>query len=144
MPEIPKFGNAEFYRQPEVKNKAKLTLLESKTFDQAVDKILVKFVQNLLDDISTAAHKTQPDYGSYVDRYGKEFPGFITFNEMKEMYLAHVHYTESTKLKSMPPDDNLLKALYNTISLDQRNKISRDDFKKFLQTKEPPSFLHRL
>lgn len=60
------------------------------------------------------------------------------------MYMAHVHYVESTTAKTTPPDDNLLRALYNTISSDQRNKISRDEFKKFLETKEPPSFLNRL
>lgn len=115
-----------------------------KSFDLAVDKILVKFVDNLIADLYTADKKKLPDYGSYVDRYGKEFPGFLTFNEVKEMYLAHVHFTEMTSRKQAPPDDNLLRALYNTISSDQRNKISKDDFVQFLKTKEPPNFLHRL
>jgi hypothetical protein len=53
-----------------------------------------------------------------VDRYGKEFPGFLTFNEIKDMYMAHVHYVESTTAKTTPPNENLLRALYNTISAD--------------------------
>ena len=95
----------------------------SKSFDLAVDKILIKFVDNLLGDLQTADKKATPDYGSYVDRYGKEFPGSLTFNEVKEIYMAHVHFTEMTVRKQAPPDDNLLRALYNTISTDQRNKI---------------------
>lgn len=118
MPEIPRFGNADFYRQPEVRSKPRehrVDPTEAKVFDQAVDKILVKFVSALLDDLHVAAHKTQPDYGSYVDRYGKEFPGFLTFPEMKEMYKVHVHYAEQTILRTEEPEENLLKALYNTI-----------------------------
>jgi len=88
--------------------------LGSKSFDLAVDKILIKFVDNLLGDLQTADKKTTPDYGSYVDRYGKEFPGSLTFNEVKEIYMAHVHFTEMTIRKQAPPDDNLLRALYNT------------------------------
>jgi len=98
-----KFGNEQFYRQPDVKS-AKLgphqiRLLDTKSFDHAVDKILVRFVDNLLGDLYSAGKKTEPDYGSYVDRYGKEFPGFLTFNEVKEMYMAHVHFTEMTLRK---------------------------------------------
>ena len=51
---------------------------------------------NLLNDLHVAAGKTMPNYGSYVDRYGKETPGYVTFNEVKEMYMTHVHYAELT------------------------------------------------
>lgn len=51
---------------------------------------------NLLNDLHVAAGKTKPNYGSYVDRYGKETPGYVTFNEVKEMYMTHVHYAELT------------------------------------------------
>ena len=81
-----------------MKNKQKF--LESTQFDYAVDKLLAKFVTNLLNDLHVSAGKTKPNYGSYVDRYGKEMQGFVTFNEVKEMYLTHVHYAELTNARS--------------------------------------------
>ena len=119
-------------------------MMKVKTWDYAIDKIFVKFVEGLLADLHTAAGRTKPNYGSYVDRYGKEFPGFVTFNEVKEMYMTHVHFVDQSNKRQDLPADELLKGLFNTISTDQRNKISRDDFARLLETKEPPTFLDRL
>ena len=89
-------------------------------------------MSNLLNDLHVAAGQKEPDYGTYVDRYGKESKGSVTFNEVKEMYMAHVHYADlsnpvsihkekqqfkgSAAKKPAEVDENLLRALFNTIS----------------------------
>ena len=44
------------------------------------------------------------------------------------MYMTHVHFAEVSHARQEKPDDELLKALFNTICPDQRDRISREDF----------------
>jgi hypothetical protein len=60
-----------------------------------------KFCVALLEELKTSVTAKAPEPETFVDRYGKEFPGFITFNEFKEIYLAHVHYPEQI-IKNTP------------------------------------------
>lgn len=69
---------------------------------------------------------------TYVDRYGKEFPGFITFNEFKDIYRTHVYFASEVAQKKPFPDDNKLLALFNAIDTENRNRIGRDVFAKFV------------
>ncbi len=75
-----------------------------------------KFCIALIEELKTSVGAKEPE--SYVDRYGKEFPGCLTFNELREIYLAHVHYPEQINSKSPMPAENLLRALFNTVSGD--------------------------
>ena len=68
--------------------------MDLKNFDKSVDAILQKFCYALIEELKTSIGAKSPEPETFVDRYGKEFPGFITFNEFKEIYLAHVHYPE--------------------------------------------------
>ena len=81
-----------------------------------MDTIVNKFCATLLDELKTSIGSKEPE--SYVDRYGKEYPGCVTFNELREIYLAHVYYPEQINGKSPMPSENLLRALFNTISGD--------------------------
>ena len=82
---------------------------------------------------------------SYVDRYGKESPGFITFTEFKDIYMTHVHYADEMSEKKPKPDINKLTALFNAIDTQNRKKISREDFKNFIINKQPSgNFLEKL
>lgn len=56
--------------------------------------ILEKVCYTLLEELKTSVGAKAPEPQTYVDRYGKEFPGFITFNEFKEIYMAHIYYPE--------------------------------------------------
>lgn len=82
---------------------------------------------------------------SYVDRYGKEFPGFLTFNEFKDIYTTHVYFANEILQKKPMPDDNKLLALFNAIDTENRNRISRDFFAKFVVNKRPAgTFLEKI
>jgi hypothetical protein len=107
-----------------------------------VDTIVNKFCATLLEELKTSIGSKEPE--SYVERYGKESPGCITFNELREIYLAHVYYPEQINGKSPMPAENLLRALFNTISGDQRSRITKNEFATFLKSKKPPTFLKRL
>ena len=109
--------NTDFYRQAEVKNKQQ-SFSDIKNFDKSVDTILQKLCFALLEELKTSVGTKALEPETFVDRYGKEFPGFITFNEFKEIYLAHVHYAESMGRNAAPPSENLLRALFNTICAD--------------------------
>lgn len=115
-----------------------------KNFDKSVDAILQKFCFALQEELKTSVGAKAVEPETFVDRYGKEFPGFITFNEFREIYTAHVHYAETLNRNAAPPAENLLRALFNTICADQRNKISRANFGSLLRTNKPPTFLTRL
>jgi hypothetical protein len=86
----------DFYRQPEVRGPTNSFFFDnSRGIDQSIDKLMLKFVTNLQEDIAIAGPPTgKVDYGLYVDRYGKANPGTLNFKELKEMYMAHVHFVE--------------------------------------------------
>lgn len=96
------------------------------------------FCDRLKDDLSQGGKDEKLDYGLYVDRYGKVNPGFINYNELKEMYMAHVHFAETGQREAAviktvnnkfgENHEALLKGLFNAINPDQRDKISRADF----------------
>jgi hypothetical protein len=62
------------------------------------------------------------DITSYVDHYGKEVKGFLTYPEFKEVYQIHVHPSEQVpegrfgsptdKLLSPRFDEGKLRALF--------------------------------
>ena len=74
---------------------------------------------------------------SLVDRYGLEQPGFITFDEFKEIYKNHVHYADDDNFMRALPEENKLRGLFNVLDPDQRHKISRQDFGKIIQIGGP-------
>lgn len=80
-----------------------------------------------------------------MDRYGREHPGFITFNEFKEVYLTHVYFASEVLQKKPMPEDNKLRALFDSIDTLNRGRISRDDFASFIKNKRPSGgFLDKL
>lgn len=85
------------------------------------------------------------DFGTFVDRYGKDYPGFITFSEFQDIYMTHVFYADIANDNKHPPEQNMLRALFNALDADCRHKISRAQFHQFLSTSKPPaSFYERL
>jgi hypothetical protein len=126
--------NPDFYRQAEV-SKRQIQIADLKNFDKSVEAILQKFCYAMIEELKTSVGAKAPEPETFVDRYGKEFPGFITLNEFKEIYLAHVHYPEQMVKNTPQPSDNLLRALFNTICSDSRNKLSREHFGALLRTK---------
>jgi Ca2+-binding EF-hand superfamily protein len=82
---------------------------------------------------------------SFIDRYGIVNPGYINFEEFKEIYKSHVHFADDDNFMRPMPEDNKLRGLFNTLDPDQRHKISRADFARIIKDKGPQSsFLTRL
>ena len=86
----------------------------------------------MLSDLKVAAGSETPNYGQFVDRYGKETAGFLSFDELREIYLNHVHYADPLTVRLPPPEDNLLRCLCQAINGEQNGKISRDEFVNLL------------
>lgn len=86
----------------------------------------------MLSDLKVAAGSETPNYGQFVDRYGKETAGFLSFDELREVYLNHVHYADPLTVRLPPPEDTLLRGLNQVINGEQNGKISRDEFVKLL------------
>lgn len=98
---------------------------------------MIKFANALIDDFRAAGpaggtgKNDDLDYGRYVDRYGKTIPNHIVFKELKEMYLAHVHFADTGSKEPVNQRfgedlDNCLRAVFNTIDPDQSGSISRE------------------
>lgn len=64
-------------------------------FDKSLDLFFQQFCQCLLKEISGGPVKK--DITSYVDYYGKEVKGFLSFNEFKDIYMVHVNPHQSTQ-----------------------------------------------
>ena len=96
---------------------------------------------------STRGKKKEPEIKpeTYVDRYGKEFPGFITFNEFKDIFMTHVYFADEVVQKKPPPPESKLRALFAAIDTQNRARIGRDDFASFVKNKCPSgNFLEKL
>ena len=93
---------------------------------------------------------------SFVDQYGKELPGYITYNEFTEIYKAHYHYIDDeisggiiakadNKDKHEAPDPNKIRALFQAFNSEQKHKISREEFGIFVRQESPlGSFIEKL
>lgn len=58
-------------------------------FDKSLDSIFQNFCKFLIQELNDAPVKREVT--SYVDYYGQEIKGFLTYPEFKEIYLVHVH-----------------------------------------------------
>jgi hypothetical protein len=72
--------------------------MDSKQFDQSVGKQVNLMIEKLTDDLGVDTAERKVDYGAYVDRYGKENSGFISFSEFKEIYLNHVFFSDTRNM----------------------------------------------
>ena len=104
--------------------------------------------EGLYEELKTGVSKdskNRMNAETYVDRYGKESPGFITFQEFKDIYMTHVYYADEMSDKKPPADQNKLAALFNSIDTQNRKKISREEFKNFVMNKQPSgNFMDKL
>lgn len=107
-----------------------------------------KFGDLLREDLINPLMKQKDsdiDFGVYVDRYGKEFPGFIVYSEFCEIYMTHVFYSDVDNQLRQKPEDNMLRALFSALDADGRGRIARAQLNQFLQTRQPSAtFLSRL
>lgn len=58
--------------------------MNAKQYDLSVDKAIAKMADQLREDMINPLSKDKDrdcDFGTYVDRYGKDSPGFITYSE---------------------------------------------------------------
>ena len=113
--------------------------MQSEQYDSTIQHLMEYFCEAILKEIdeATTLQRRRIEAESFVQRYGKKKPGFIDFDEFKQIYKNHVHmvdennfsslqYTKSPWTRNMP-EDSLLQRLFNKLA-DQRQEISRDDF----------------
>ena len=99
--ELRKFKlNDQFFRQNEAII-SQIPIEERFKFDKSLDIFFQTFCRGLIKEITSGPVKR--DISSYVDHYGKEVKGFLTFSEFKEIYTIHVQPYSST-------DDSALNA----------------------------------
>ena len=100
--------------------------MAAKNYDTTIDKLIKDLLKKLNDELPTNKTATH-----FVDIYGKEYPGSITFQEFKSIYESHVHTVDNLdkygRQRDMPAD-NKLKAIFTVIDPYQRHLISRDEF----------------
>ena len=107
--------NEQFFRQAETQHR-EMSSFTMKNYDRTIEKMVADTARALLDELndSVGVIKRQPEY--FVDHYGKEQPGYINFNEFKEIYKNHVHYADGSQRQ--PPEENKMRALSNAIDPD--------------------------
>ena len=148
--EQPHLENLEYYRKKETSYRQEtLSALKNKNFDMAIENLMQEVATQLADELKTGVSKKEANHSlaaeTYVDRYGRTNPGFITYEEFKDIYNSNVYYADELSLRKPPPEENKLKALFKALDVDNREKISRSDFAKFIRDKKPVgSFLDRI
>ena len=123
------------------------TAVQARYFDTSVQSQITTFCEKIAQDVAEASQIQRKNLTaeSLVDRYGRENPGYINFDEFYEIYKNHVHLADDDNYLKPMPDDNLIRGLFNTLDPDQRHKISRFDFGNTIRSKGPiSSFLTRL
>ena len=109
----------------------------AKNYDTTIDKIIKDVLKKLNDELPLNKQHTY-----WVDLYGNEYPGSMTFAEFKNLYETQVHsidnFDKYGNMREMP-SDNKLKAVFNVIDPYQRHLVSRDEFAYFAKNRHPMS-----
>ena len=92
--------NPDFYRQNEAIIQ-QIPIEERFRFDKSLDVYFQNFCKCIIKEVSTGGAKR--DISSYVDYYGKETKGFLSYSEFREIYMLHVS-TNSTDGDSRQPN----------------------------------------
>lgn len=117
--------NEQFYRQPEAVIPAQGLLAPSHfEFDKSLDRFFRSFCKALVEEAASGPRPTEVE--RYVDRYGREAPGFLRYAEFKEIYSTHAH--PMIDPKAPPPEEGKLVALFNVFDTHSQGKIARMDF----------------
>lgn len=84
--------NQEFFRQNEAIIH-QIPLEERFKFDKSLDVYFQNFCKQLIKEVTGGPVKR--DITSFIDHYGKDYKGFITYSEFKEVYMIHVAPSEA-------------------------------------------------
>lgn len=98
-------------------------------FDKSLDLFFQAFCKSLIDEVSNGPVKR--DISSYVDHYGKDVKGFITYSEFKEIYLTHVHYNDNDMTKPVI-EEGKLRALFGIFDTQSLGRVSKQDFSRII------------
>ena len=99
-------------------------------FDKSLDTFFQTFCQALIKEISSGPVKK--DIASYVDYYGKEVKGFLTYPEFKEIYMIHVNpSSEPSNINKhnagnmhTPIEEGKLRALFGIFDHQSLGRVS--------------------
>jgi IQ calmodulin-binding motif len=81
----------------------------------------------------------------YFKSYGKEIPGYLTFNEFQQIYMTHVYFASEVLQKKPVPEKAKLKALFDSIDTQNRGRINPEEFAAFIKNKQVSGgFLEKL
>jgi hypothetical protein len=113
-------------------HRKKLRWLESTEYDRTLDTFVLEYCSSITEDLKIMGSKKSRLPETLVDRYGLVTPGFINFKEFKSIYKVHVHEQLDDYFSVKMVDDNKLLALFNLIDGDNKHRISRDEYAKFI------------
>jgi Ca2+-binding EF-hand superfamily protein len=92
-------------------------------FDKTLDKFFKAFCEALVTEANSGPKPREIE--SYVDHYGKEASGFLSYAEFKEIHVTHVQALDRSV---QPPEEAKLIALFNLFDVQSRGKVAKQDF----------------
>lgn len=104
-----------------------------------MDTFFQQFCQGLLRELSSGPIKR--DVSSYVDHYGKEVKGFLSYPEFKEIFMVHIHQAPETELQRAKDgrssehtaaDEGKLRALFGIFDHQSSGRVAAADFVQLL------------
>jgi|LauGreDrversion4_2_1035121.scaffolds.fasta_scaffold42206_2 Ca2+-binding EF-hand superfamily protein len=106
-----------------------IPLEERFRFDKSLDIFFMAFCKQVLKEVTGGPIKR--DVTSFVDFYGKETKGFISYPEFRELYMTHVSSTiEQSGTKAA--EEGKIRALFGIFDYGSLGRVSSQDFAKIV------------
>lgn len=97
---------------------------QSKYIEKSIDRFFRMFCKALVEECSNAPRKRTIQ--DFVDKYGKERPGYINYNEFKEIFVTHAK--PNMKKSDTEVEEVKMKALFSLFDVQSRGIIQGRDF----------------
>jgi hypothetical protein len=81
--------NESFFRQPEAVNRGEEGPQTHLTYDKSLDRFFKLFCRAIVEEAHSGPKQREVEH--YVDHYGKERPGYLSYAEFKEVFETHAY-----------------------------------------------------
>lgn len=113
-------GGSAYYRQPEAVTRVAPVRT---ALDASLDQFFRRFCEALEAEARTG--KNPAGLESFVERYGREQPGFLQYSEFKEIFQVHA---QAPKDGGSGAEETKIRALFDLFDAQSRRRIPRSDF----------------
>ena len=96
-----------------------------------VDRSIDLLLKNFCETLRVECLESKRDVAEFVDFYGLEKKGFMSFQEFRDLYYAHV------EAEAKAPSLAKLKALFGLFDAFGIGKVKKEDFAKIVATGRP-------